>query len=159
MLPTVAVLKITLDVCLIKKGRKLAAQVSLWLYRILINISLMTFMQIISVASPTHPGPPNCTLITGTSIEIEWNPPSDQGGRTDTFYTVEHQAIGSTGDYIAGISTNNTSYPISNLEPVTQYRIRVVAENCVSEQDMRPGIRATRTSEVVICETGEGSKC
>ena len=123
-----------------------------------IYVSLMNPIQTIFVAPPIHPGPPICRFINGTSIQIEWDPPSDQGGRMDTFYIVEYQAIGSTGDYIAGDSTPSTSYAIPNLEPVTQYRIRVVAENCVSEQDMRPGIRASRTSGIVICKTGEGSK-
>ena len=48
-------------------------------------------------------------------------------------------------------------FTITGLEPITQYRIRVVADNCVSEQDTRPGIRTTRTA-TTVCSTMEGSK-
>ena len=71
---------------------------------------------------------------------------------------MEYQAVGSTEDYTVRGPIYSTSYTITGLEPVTQYRIRVVAENCVSGMDMRPGIKTTRTSETLLSKTGEGSK-
>ena len=109
----------------------------------------------ISAASPGPPGPVLCSVVSGTFIRVEWTPPTSLGGRTDTYYIVEYQAISSIGNFIASRPVFGTTYTISRLESITQYRVEVYSENGVSDQDTRPGIRSTRMNQTV-CTTGEG---
>ncbi len=75
----------------------------------------------------------------------------------DTLYNVSYQLVTETGNYIGSNLTSATEYNISELEPITRYRIRILSENGVSYFDMRPGILSTRSVEIV-CTTGEGRK-
>ena len=51
--------------------------------------------------------------------------------------------------------TESRSCNITGLKSVTVYRIRVISENGVSDQDDRLGIEETRTIEI-LAETKEG---
>lgn len=98
---------------------------------------------------------PSCTSFNGTAITVVWEPPTELGGRSDTYYTIEYESLASPDNMIEIDPVSGTTYTITALEPITEYRVRVFAENGVSDQDMRPGIRSTRMSET-ICGTGEG---
>lgn len=114
-----------------------------------------TLFRVLHVAPPSPPNAPTCPDRTGTSLLMNWNIPSSVGCRLDTFYIVEHQPVTSTGSYIVSNRIDSTTFTISELEPITNYRIRVYSENGVSDLDLRPGIRSTRMVETV-CTTGEG---
>ena len=110
---------------------------------------------ILHAASPGPPGTVLCSEVTGTSVRVQWTPPTFLGDRTDTNYIVEYQAISSVDNFIASPPVSDTTYTIPRLEPITQYRVKVYSDNGVSNKDTRPGIRATRMSQTV-CVTGEG---
>lgn len=68
---------------------------------------------------------------------------------------MEYQEVSSTDDFIHSCNTESLSCNITGLRPVTQYRIQVIAENGVTDQDDRLGIKETRTSQS-LAETQEG---
>ena len=51
--------------------------------------------------------------------------------------------------------TESRSCNIAGVKPVTVYRIRIISENGVTDQDDRLGIKETRTIEI-LAETKEG---
>ena len=90
-----------------------------------------------------------------TSITVHWSSPAETGGRSDLYYQVEHSDPDNLGtyigtDYVSGTSTRRKVF--SGLRPYTQYCIRVIAHNGVSDQDpdgthLRTVEECTRTRE------------
>ena len=85
-----------------------------------------------SIAPPTAPGNIDAN-ISSTSITITWTPPTDNGGRTDLYYTVAY----SNGSFTSTpVNVEKTSqYTITGLTPFTQYTVTVTTNNGVSNQD------------------------
>ena len=83
---------------------------------------------ILAVPSAPDVSPPTCTNITYSSLILQWNPPSDDGGES-----VQYNIIGTPGDI--SIITNNTMMEISNLTPNTEYNFVVRANNSVGFGD------------------------
>ena len=87
---------------------------------------------------------------------MSWTRPADEGGRTDLYYQVEHSDPDNLGSYIGTIylSGNVISHTLSGLRQFTQYCVRVIAHNGVSDQD--PEGTHLRTVEDCVT-TDEGS--
>ncbi|KAK8387010.1 hypothetical protein O3P69_017987 [Scylla paramamosain] len=94
-------------------------------------------------ACPAHvlpAKPQNITVnfVDQSTVILAWQPPLNEGGRTDTLYRVVCDACGSHVSYyppqMADERFNATQVTISGLNPVTTYRFQVFAENGVSKQ-------------------------
>ena len=83
---------------------------------------------ILAVPSAPEISPPTCTNITYSSLILQWNPPSDDGGES------VHYNITGTPDDIS-IITDNTMMAIPNLTPNTEYNFVVRAINSVRSGD------------------------
>ena len=96
--------------------------------------------------------------VGNTTVEIHWDPPLSNGGRTDGFhYNVEYREVGNLGSWIRANEDRIRSnmYLIRGLKPVTRYMIRIIAGNNVSDQE--PGSVGDQTTERVV-KTTEGGK-
>ena len=89
------------------------------------------------------------------SCRIRWEVPSDEGGRSDTFYNITYMEEGSLSGSSVPVSTDTTDYILTNLKPVTTYQVRVTAENGVSHNEVSLDDIHQRTA-VVVCSTTEG---
>ena len=79
---------------------------------------------ILAVPSAPEISSPNCTNIMNSSLILQWNPPSDDGGES-----VQYNITGAPDDI--SIITNNTMMNISNLTPNTEYNFSARAINSV----------------------------
>ena len=96
--------------------------------------------------------------VTVNSIRVTWSRPSQTGGRSDLYYTVEHSDPDRLGQYIGTTckGSSSTSHTFTGLRPGTQYCIRVSAHNGVSDQD--PDGAHLRTVQVCNITTDESRK-
>ena len=89
------------------------------------------------IVPPTAPR--NLSVIAESSmiVNFNWSSPAVIGGRSDLYYQVEHTDPDNLGSYIGTVylSGKSTSYLFTGLRPDTQYCIRVIAHNGVSDQD------------------------
>ena len=93
-----------------------------------------------------------------TTVEVHWDPPLSNGGRTDGFhYNVEYREVGDLGAWIRANEDRirSNTYLICGLKPVTRYMIRIIAGNNVSDQE--PESVGGRTTQSVV-KTAEGGK-
>ena len=84
-----------------------------------------------------------------------WSSPASTGNRSDLYYQVEHSDPNNLGtytgtDYVSGGSTRRKLF--SGLRAFTQYCVRVISHNGVSDQDpdgthLRTVEECTRTAE------------
>ena len=127
----------------------------------------MPNIHLLSSASPSAVQNYRSTNQSSTTITIAWSQPASLGGRGDTYYTIEIREQGSLSDFRMVDQESDTgvedyTYTVLNLNPVTDYLIRVIAENGVSDQDpdtlddRRVEIRA-KTQEG--CKSSENSTC
>ena len=93
--------------------------------------------------------------VGNTTAVVEWYPPISDGGRNDIYYVVKYREVGSLGPFTTAGQTSESPFAVQELKPVTQYIIRIIAENGVSDQE--PGSEDERTTEIVVV-TKEGSK-
>ena len=84
------------------------------------------------------------TRITYESCELEWNPPSDNGGGGQV---ISHYSVIRTPDDISNI-TEDTMINITNLSPNTKYTFSVCANNSLGFGD----------PAIVQCNTTGNSK-
>ena len=70
-------------------------------------------------------------------MRVSWSRPSQSGGRSDVYYTVQHSDPDTLGQFIGTtcLSSSATGHTYTGLRPGTQYCIRVTAHNGVSDQD------------------------
>ena len=108
----------------------------------MVTIIILNIIIIIVTALPSAPLNPACTNPTVSSVTIEWNPPTDNGGETIAYYEVTV-----TPDDI-NITTTMTSLLVSDLTPLTEYTFTVRANNTVGY---------SKYSDTVMCTiTGKG---
>jgi ephrin-A len=74
------------------------------------------------------------------SLKVTWNPPADDGGRNDVSYTVEYQKasllhLGYMQAGRVGVG-RPLMFTITGLKPVTEYQIRIISHNGVTESDV-----------------------
>ena len=94
-------------------------------------------MSFFVVAFPGPPSFPRDVTITDTmsfSAVVSWDPPSDDGGRTDTFYNLSYKLFPeqSNPTYPEQNPIVETQYELTGLEPCSIYYVEVIAENGVS---------------------------
>lgn len=106
-------------------------------------------------ASPSSAQNVNPVVRRNTTVVVGWGPPLSNGGRNDIYYAVKYKEVGSLGPFTPTGQTNKSNFTVRGLQPVTQYYIRITAENGVSDQE--PGSEEERTTEIVVLTT-EGSK-
>ena len=67
-------------------------------------------------------------------MSVTWNPPANLGGRDDIVYVVYYQETGMMHfGMIEMTSTEGLNAQVTGLKPETDYTIRVVARNSVSD--------------------------
>ena len=100
--------------------------------------------------------------VSNTTVEVHWDPPLSNGGRTDGFhYSVEYREVGDLGAWIRANDDRIRSnmYEIRGLKPVTRYMIRIIAGNNVSDQEPESVGDRTTTSVVKTTEGGKFLHC
>ena len=106
------------------------------------------------------PGPPSfpqhvtVDAVTPFTADISWQPPADEGGRTDTFYNISYSKIQASTIYPEQEPINSTHYTLTELDPCSIYYVLVIAENGISSQ---AGGQSQR-SVGQFFQTTEGSK-
>ena len=100
---------------------------------------------------PSSPNGVTVSALSSRKMRVSWSHPSQSGGRSDLYYTVQHSDPDTLGQFIGTtcLSSSATSHMYTDLRPGTQYCIRVTAHNGVSNQD--PAGNSSRT--VQKCET------
>lgn len=83
---------------------------------------------------PSAPDNLTVTFADQFSISLAWQPPHKNGGRNDVTYRVHCLNCGPYVDYKpAAKNLNLTRVTVSGLEPVTEYKFQIFAENGVTE--------------------------
>jgi Eph receptor B1 len=67
-----------------------------------------------------------------TTLLLSWDPPSDEGGRSDTQYRVECPLCSAAVVMTPKSPSSQASVTINNLQPGATYKIRVLAVNGIS---------------------------
>ena len=77
------------------------------------------------------------TVVSSTSIAVNWSSPTETGGRSDLYYQVEYSDPENLGGFTGAVYLNEltTSHTFTALRPYTSYCIRVSVHNGVSDQD------------------------
>ncbi len=81
---------------------------------------------------PTSPRKPSYRWLDQTTLLLSWDPPIDEGGRSDTQYRVECPLCSAAVLMTPKSPSAQTSVTISNLQPGSTYKIRILATNGVS---------------------------
>ena len=76
------------------------------------------------------------TLAAEDSISVAWSSPDSLGERDDLYYSVEFSDPDNVGQMItANECMTSTSFTVTGMLSATDYVIRVMAQNGVSDQD------------------------
>ncbi len=96
---------------------------------------------------------------TNTTVSLCWEPPSNDGERSDLFYRVIYQRTDSLhlGFNVAVSSVHDTCFNVTGLEPLTDYKVYVVSENAVSSEFLVDD--QEQRSSVIDATTKEGGNC
>ena len=86
---------------------------------------------------PSAPRNVTYRFIDKTTMQITWNPPRDEGARSDTSYKVDIElsscpSCATSVTFNPSQETSQTTMTISNLTPGEIYKLRVYASNGVS---------------------------
>ena len=86
---------------------------------------------------------------SATTISIRWLPPAEDGERSDVYFELDHSDPDNPLVFTGKVFLNGQvrRYTFSGLRPYTQYVVRVIAQNGVSDQDQR----GTRLRTVEKC--------
>ncbi|XP_026275487.2 ephrin type-A receptor 4-A isoform X4 [Frankliniella occidentalis] len=83
---------------------------------------------------PSAPQNLTVNFVDQSTVILSWSVPHFLGGRSDTMYRVACDTCGNSVSYIPNSDVfNDTKVTITGLNPVTQYRFKVFAENGVTE--------------------------
>ncbi|XP_042869303.1 ephrin type-B receptor 1-like isoform X4 [Penaeus japonicus] len=104
---------------------------------------------------PSKPQNVTANVLDQSTVILGWQPPVNDGGRTDILYRVICDACSNQVSYnppqVAEESFNTTQVTITGLYPVTTYRFQVFAENGVSDQGRDPQyVDITVTTEASV---------
>nr|XP_018902671.1 PREDICTED: ephrin type-B receptor 1-B isoform X4 [Bemisia tabaci] len=106
--------------------------------------------------------PQNLTInfVDQSTVILSWSPPSFQGGRSDTEYSIVCDACGPSVTYLPHSAPfNDTKVTISGLSPVTTYLFQVQASNGVSSLsgDKHESVDITVTTEASVTSASVNS--
>ena len=106
------------------------------------HTDMHTYLNYISFILGPPSAPQNIAVsdVTNTSVIIMWEPPQDNGDRTDLFYSISHNV---TDDVF---NTTSTNMMLTGLIPFVYYELRVTADNGVSSQDNNTNARTVTIS-------------
>lgn len=94
--------------------------------------------------APDAPGTPQVTDYSAKSVDLEWTPPADDGGRPVTGYIIEKREKGSPDWFkVNNYPSPDTKFTVPNLKEGTTYEFRVMAVN-----DAGPGKPSRATQPV-----------
>ena len=93
---------------------------------------------------------PHTTSITAKSISMQWDPPVFLGGRADLYYTVQYSDPNNVGQMVMASDPclTSLSFTITDLQPATDYVVRVMAHNGVSDQNQEGAL--AQMSEISV---------
>ncbi|XP_023931299.1 twitchin isoform X3 [Lingula anatina] len=89
-------------------------------------------VRVIVLDTPGKPeGPLTGSNIQADSLDLNWKPPLDDGGKPITNYVIEKRPVGSDKwtKVASSVPNSATSWPVKNLETGVPYEFRVMAEN------------------------------
>ena len=115
----------------------------------------MSLLTSYSVGPPSAPTSLTVVASANVSCTLGWTEPADNGGRSDTFYSIRYREGGSISGSSNPVTTSNVIYVIINLKPVTVYEISVTTENGVSHNEVSLDDLHQRTA-TITCTTTEG---
>ena len=81
---------------------------------------------------PSSPRDLTYRWLDQTTLLLKWEPPIDEGGRSDTQYRVECPLCSAAVVFTPQSPSSQTSVTMSNLQPGSTYKMRVLAINGVS---------------------------
>ncbi len=82
------------------------------------------------VEKPGKPDRPEITSIKDTSVSLQWQPPTSDGGSEIFNYVIEYRAEGAFKWLVANVDhVPQTSFTVPGLMRDTVYEFRVSAEN------------------------------
>ena len=87
-------------------------------------------------------------VISPTSVELSWNPPTQTYGQNIQGYTIKQEIFSDTYDEIASIIGSNTDYTISDLRTDMTYTFVVVANYLLGSSDISEEVTVTLTSNL-----------
>ena len=112
-----------------------------------------------ATTDPREPGPPldlRATADGQTRIDLEWEPPEDDGGDDVTGYMIQYSE--NAGDdwstLVANTGSTRESHADTGLDPGTRRHYRVAAINSVGAGDYSPEANATTDPTVPDAPTG-----
>ena len=104
------------------------------------------------VVRPTAPTNVTATVLSATSINLQWTQPVSDGGAPITNYIITYRS--NAEDYVS-ISTGGTTRQLDGLAPYTAYQIQVSAKNLVGISPASATVNATTliggTGCVCVC--------
>ena len=94
--------------------------------------------------------------LTNTSIRIQWTAPATTGGRSDLVYQISYRKIGTEDANMR--TTTQTSYQLTGLEPLSEYKITVVSANGITKglPDVEAVTLKSRTAKIPASTTEGG---
>jgi titin len=98
---------------------------------------------------PAAPGMPQSSEICPTSVTLTWTKPSRDGGSPITGYTIEYKVDGeSTWKSLddSRLPVVLPSFTVTNLQPTTGYRFRIIAHNKVGASEPSAESALTKTT-------------
>jgi len=103
---------------------------------------------------PSAPRNLTLALLQHNSLTLAWQPPRDEGGRTDTVYRVECINCGPGVTYSPASQTISTTFiRVQGLEAQASYRFRIFSENGVSKVAREP----PKSAEITVNTEHSGS--
>ena len=95
------------------------------------------------------------TQRTNTSIRIQWTA-ATTGGRSDLVYQISYRKIGTEDANMR--TTTQTSYQLTGLQPLSEYKITVVSANGITKglPDVEAVTLKSRTAKIPASTTEGG---
>ena len=94
-------------------------------------------------SAPTQPGPLSASAITENSATVSWGASTDVDGDTIS-YLVEYRRNGDA-PWTDGGNTNNTSQPLSGLDPSQSYDVQVTPNDATDDGTARTALNLFQT--------------
>ena len=92
--------------------------------------------------------PSNVTLkvISPTSIELKWDPPTQTFGQTIQNYTIKQELVSGVYEDVVNVSSSDTEHMLSNLNSDKKYVFVVVANYALGSSDVSKEVKITLNS-------------